>query len=30
VPSSANFVNYREGIHFPLVNKIMNVIQEVE
>jgi sulfur transfer complex TusBCD TusB component (DsrH family) len=30
VPSSANFVTDHEGIHFPLVRKIMNAIEEVE
>ncbi len=30
VPVSANFVNYKEGIHFPRVNKIMKAIEEFE
>lgn len=30
VPLSANFVNYKEGIHFPLVNKIIEVLKEIE
>lgn len=30
VPVSANFVNYKEGIHYPLVTKVMNAFEEVE
>jgi hypothetical protein len=30
VPVSANFVNYKEGIHFPRVNRIMKAIGEME
>jgi len=26
VPISANFVNYKEGIHFKLVDKYMNIL----
>ncbi|EAR91254.3 EF-hand pair protein (macronuclear) [Tetrahymena thermophila SB210] len=30
VPISANFVNYKEGIHFGLVNKLLKVVENVE
>lgn len=30
VPVSANFVNYKEGIHFPRVNRIMKALEEFE
>lgn len=30
VPISANFVNYKEGIHYVLVNKLMTILEEVE
>lgn len=30
IPVSANFVNFKEGIHYPLVNKIFSIIKENE
>ncbi|KAM3135325.1 hypothetical protein pb186bvf_012623 [Paramecium bursaria] len=30
VPASANFVNYKEGVHFPWCNKILRALKEVE
>jgi len=30
VPVSANFVNYKEGIHFPTVDNILHALEEIE
>jgi hypothetical protein len=30
VPISANFVNYKEGIHYPTVSKIFDTLQSIE
>jgi len=30
VPVSANFVNYKEGIHFKLVDKVFVMLDEIE
>ena len=30
VPVSANFVNYKEGIHYPTVSKIFDTLENME